>query len=363
MFRSILFSFYLVLAAGGVLVQAQSTTFHESHFGGPKSQRPHQTSMPMPMSMPLVAPLLIEDSTYQSSITMVNELTMAVQGTVIAKGQDGSELARKVITFAPHSQSVLTVSDLLTSKKEQAVGSIELDPDPMVAMNMPIAAQLSIVNTRGTPEASFEEEFITVNPELPSQYRAVVPAAAGSTAIALLRTAMSAQNVSLRCVQENGRSVTQTAHLARGQLMILQACEKAPAFDSMTDDFEAIFRPGNNLPSPAALDVETDGAAGSLAVWGIAVAAEKHQASIALNFSNPAALHTAETIFAGVPIGAADLLPGDSFTPQLAIADFGAKPSNVSVFYAATVNDSTHVETVASLSCPPAQCRASRCRS
>src|SRR6201996_3899203 len=146
-----------LLMAGAVALtcQAQSTAFHESHFGGPKSQSPHQTSMPMPMSMPLVAPLFIEDSRYQSSITMVNELTMAVQGTVIARGQDGSELARKVITFPPHSQSVLAISDLLSSRREQAVGSIELDPDPMFAMNMPIAAQLSIVNTHGTPETSF----------------------------------------------------------------------------------------------------------------------------------------------------------------------------------------------------------------
>ncbi len=72
----------------------------------------------------------------------------------------------------------------------------------------------------------------------------------------------------------------------------------------------------------------------SLAIWGLAAIA--NGAEIALNFTDASSLLTKETVFAGVPVGTADLLPGDTFIPDLVVANYGTSATSVSVSYNST---------------------------
>lgn len=302
------------------------------------------------MAMPLVAPLFVENDGYQSTITMVNELTKAVHGTLLARAQDGAELSRKVILFPAHSQTSLAVSDLLGGPGVQRViGSIELDPDPMEVTSMAIAAQLSIVDNRTAPATYFEEEFLMVDPSMPSSYRAVVPPTLASPTLALFSTEDSPQHVDVACTAEASRvAAHKSFSLPARQTLLVSACGDPPS--NAEPSLEAAFQPAKTQATPLALSIQTDAPPGSLAVWGVSAIGQNHPAEIALNVVNPESLKTKETVFAGVPIGTADLLPGDNFTPDLAIANYGTSPANVTVSYSSMQADTPETKTVATVS-------------
>ncbi len=135
-------------------------------------RNPNQASTEMKMSMPLIAPLFVQYDGYESSITMVNELTALVHGTVIATAPDGSSLRPKS-TYVSGTQSGFVESFRATQQPERGPHprSLELDPNPSEVTSMALAAQLSIVDNRTVPATYLEEEFITVDPMLTSQYR------------------------------------------------------------------------------------------------------------------------------------------------------------------------------------------------
>lgn len=312
-----------------------------------------QAKAGMPMSMPLVAPLFLQGNGYESSLTIINELTKAVNGIVIARAADGSELGRKAIQFGPHSQTIVAVSELLTNATGGATnGSIELVPDPMVAMDMPIAAQLSIVSNRTMPTTYLEEEFISVDAHLASRYRAVAPSAVGSPTVALLSTSMSQQHVEIRCLGEHAPKTSRSVELQANQMQLVPACDGQGTLDTLQDDIGSAVQPPKNAAA-IALDISTNASPGSLAVWGVSAVGREHKTKVALNFTNAAASRSKDTIFAGVPVGRADLFPGEVFKPALAVANYGTKPATVSVSYSSMVADAPQMRKVAAVSLAP----------
>ena len=283
--------------------RAQQATSKQASHGIAHPRNPNQQpAADMPMSMPLVAPFFVENDGYQSSITMVNELTKGIHGTVIARAGDGSELGRKLVMLPAHSRMVLAVSELLGgSEARQITGSLELIPDPMEAEGMPIAAQLSIVGNRTMPPTHLEEEFLSVDPHVPSQYRAVVPPTVSSPTVALFSTSASQQHVAIKCLAEDGSVTRRSVDLGAWQMSAIPACNGREAFDSARSGFETVFEATRDKPTAVGIDVSTDASPGSLAVWGVSGIGREHNAKIALNFTNVSTLRSKETIFAGVP--------------------------------------------------------------
>jgi hypothetical protein len=64
-------------------------------------------------------------------------------------------------------------------------------------------------------------------------------------------------------------------------------------------------------------------------------------------------LKSSNTVFAGVPIGGADVLPGDSFTPEIAIANSSSQPAAAQVLYSVTSDSGTDGRVIKSVSVPP----------
>ncbi|MGH9583365.1 MAG: hypothetical protein ACRD4O_10555 [Bryobacteraceae bacterium] len=272
---------------------AQKTSKHGAIVPA-QPRNPNMKVTDMNMTMPLVAPFFIENGGYQSTITLVNELTKTVHGTITARAPDGTVLAQKVITFAPKSQTDLAVSDLLGGLAARRItGSLELDPNPQEVTSMAIAAQLSIVDNRTAPATYFEEEFLMLDPMMSSQYRAVVPPTAASPRVALFSTSDSPQSVDLECFSEQGSSMFhKSVELGPHQMRLVPACEMQPADHA---PFESAFRRVHSAPAALAISVQTNAPPGSLGVWGVSSIGMRHRTEIALNFEDAASLKTRET--------------------------------------------------------------------
>jgi hypothetical protein len=308
----------------------------------------------MPMTMPMVAPFFVQDSEYQSMVTMVNEIASTVHATLIVRSMDGTELGRKVIAFPPHSRIVQNLSSILGADTPQRImGSIELDPNPAEVTSMGIAAQLSAARTT-IPAASLEEEFLMVDMSMPSSFRAVVPSTFKSTSVAMFNTGDMPEHATVACSTEAGANFSTLVTLAPHQMVLNGACDRKAEQNTLAID-QDLANPRNSR-SAAAISVTTDGMPGSLAVWGMAQLGEGN-GPIALNFTNSSALKTAETIFAGVPIGSADLLPGHSFKPALAVANFSGSPRNVTVSYNTMLSGAPSTTKVSTLQLQPMSVR------
>jgi hypothetical protein len=70
------------------------------------------------------------------------------------------------------------------------------------------------------------------------------------------------------------------------------------------------------------------------------------------NFADAGTFRSGNTVFTGVPVGAATYLPGTLFTPQVALANFSAKPVNATVQFARTTDSGPEASAVATVSVP-----------
>lgn len=84
----------------------------------------------------------------------------------------------------------------------------------------------------------------------------------------------------------------------------------------------------------------TTGKPGESAVYGFALRGGRESSTYAaLNFSDVGLLRSSNTVFTGVPVGRSDLLSNESFSPEIALVNFGTQPAEVKVLYA-TMNES-----------------------
>lgn len=288
---------------------------------------------PTRMTMPLVAPVFIEDQNHESVLRMVNELKATVHATVIATAPDGSAIAQQVITFPPHTEQILKLRDLLKrSGMEQATGSVQVIPNPMEVQSMAIAAQLSITDNRSSPPSYLEEELLSPDPSMPSDYRIAVPALR-SPVVALLSTSAKPQSVNITCLHSAAPETVRTLELQPEHLVITPACVASsgptPALSAMFDE----ETPGSTDRSEA-MAIEVSGAPGTFAAWGAASTDSRQtRTRLSLNFINAAALRSPDMIFAGVPVGPTELLDNEDLHPEIAIANFSSAQAHVSVLY------------------------------
>jgi hypothetical protein len=315
----------------------------------------------MQMAMPLYAPLFIENHDYQSTLTMVSEVSQTVHATVIAKRADASTIAEQVVAFAPHSQVVVQLRDLLKpTGVTEAIGSVQVVPDPMEVHTMAIAAQLSIADTRQSPPTYFEEELLSPDSMQPTEYRAVTPSATRSPSVALLNTAGAAETLIVSCLKTNGASTRQDYSVGPGQLALAQACDARNDEADALQTFEAAAGKGGD-PHPVAVDVSSTAGMGTFAVWGIAdTASGATHSRISLNFANSAVAKSRLTVFPGVPVGVADLLASESFAPDLALANFGLRPAHVTISYSSMEAGNAQVQPIATLTVPPGTVQAAK---
>jgi len=97
----------------------------------------------------------------------------------------------------------------------------------------------------------------------------------------------------------------------------------------------------------------TDGPPGSFAAVGLAPHhVEGGTFFTAVQFSSPSGAKTSTTVFPGLPVGHATLLPGGDYVPELSVANFSGSPAHVTVKYSQTTGDTPEVKTVTTLVVP-----------
>ncbi|MGH7867419.1 MAG: hypothetical protein ACREP9_07240, partial [Candidatus Dormibacteraceae bacterium] len=91
----------------------------------------------------------------------------------------------------------------------------------------------------------------------------------------------------------------------------------------------------------------TTAPAGDLIGYGFAVYRDDRGPYFSsLNLTDPAAILSSSTVFTGIPGGPTDLFQRTSFSPELAISNFSAKPAQVSVTLATTTAGKTKADKV-----------------
>lgn len=287
----------------------------------------------------LVAPLFIETAAFTSTITMVNELSFGVTAQVVLFDRNGGQITSQTVALPAHSREAVLVGDLLRAANSgETMGSVEVLPDPATVVTMAIAAQLSITGFGANAGQQIEEEFLTVGMPGSGVLRSAGASLVGTPVIALKNTAAAAQTATIACITEKGAATGQRVQLRAGGSALLRACTSSsnasvsPLDDTLTPPARAAAAPG-----AFGVSVAGSGQPGSLVAFGFSWRGAASGAMLSSqNFVDAGTFRSGNTVFTGVPVGAASHLPGALFTPRVAVANFGAKPVNAKVLFART---------------------------
>src|SRR5450755_884141 len=304
----------------------------------------------------LVAPLFIETAGFTSTITMVNELSFSVTAPVVLFDRNGARITSQTVALPAHSRQAVLVSRLLRAANSgETMGSVEVLPDPAKVVTMAIAAQLSTTGSGASIGQQIEEEFLMADAQSSGVLRSAGASLVGNPVVAIKNTAATAQTATISCITEKGAATQQQAQLAAGGWALLQACTTSPN--------AAVGLIGDVLTSPVkaaadlgafGLSVAGSGKPGSLPVFGFSWHGAARGAMLSSqNFMDAGIFRSGNTVFTGVPVGAATNLPGAFFKPQLALTNFGAEPVNATVQFSRTSDSSPEASKVATVSVPP----------
>ena len=307
------------------------------------------------MPQVLAAPLFIEAAGFTSTITMVSELNFAVTAQVVLFDRNGAQITSQTVSFPAHSRQTVLVGDWLhQANSAETMGSVEVLPDPAKVVTMAIAAQLSITGSGASIGQHIEEEFLMAGMSGSGVLRSAGASLVSKPIVALRNTAAAAQTATISCITEKGAATRQQVKLAAGGWALLQACTSSSnAAVSLIGD--ALASPAQAAPDPGAFGVSVAGTGkpGSLAAFGFSWHGAARGAMLSSqNFVDAGTFHSGNTVFTGVPVGAATYLPGAFFTPQVALANFGAKPVNATVLFSRTTGSGPEPSNVAAVSVP-----------
>ncbi len=166
----------------------------------------------------------------------------------------------------------------------------------------------------------------------------------GSPFVAVKNTSASPQTATVSCFTESD-SASQQVQLAAEGWALLRVC--AGSSSNPAGIFGDALVPATQEAANRGafgLSVTGSGKAGTLSVFGLAWRGALTGAILSSqNFADVGTLRSGNTVFTGVPVGVANYLPGATFTPQLAMTNFGTKPVNASVLFARTTDSGPEI--------------------
>lgn len=316
----------------------------------PASQK--STSKTPSLSMPMVAPVFLEDAEFTSTVTLVNDAIQDLSARVLVLDPHGVAAAQKEFHLPGHTSLPIRIHDLLEeSGSAVTTGSVIVMPQPMPGM--PIGGQLSITSRAGSIPSYIEEEMLMPDEKTtPGTYRTSALAVKGSPIIALKSLAQTTQTVTLECFSEKAVPTKGTVQLSSGESILVAACDvsqtgRAAISEAMSDN-PSVDR------GAVGVAITTTAPSGDLIGYGFAAYLDDRGPYFtSLNLTDPAAMVSSNTIFTGVPAGPTDVLLRTSFHPELAISNFSVKPAQVSVTMARTTAGKTKASVVQTLVLPP----------
>lgn len=162
--------------------------------------------------------------------------------------------------------------------------------------------------------------------------RAVADAGQGSPIVGITSVVASAQKVTIQCFGASGQVFSKIVSFPPWGTLVAPACNNAQG-----DPLDA--EPGGNghlqsrdaHPQARGISLTTDAAIGLAPHHG-----EDGTFFTAVPFSDSKGAKTSTTVFPGLPVGSATLLPGGQYVPELSVANFSSSPAHVTVQYSQT---------------------------
>ncbi len=305
--------------------------------------------------MPLIAPLFIQNGQMSTTVTIVSAMARATTVDVVLLDQTGVAVTQQTYPLNGHAQLVVKVGDLLQAAGSGVyMGSVKIETDAQAEMNMSVLGQVSITGTaRGLP-VYFEEEFPMAQPSDTGVFRATAPAVLGYPVLALRSTSKNYQTVTENCFYEHGGAAQSTLQLAPGAVALSGACGAGSASGGPLASLDAGWNQTTlDNKGAAGIEVTSTGGAGALCVYGFAISGQPSGPVYAsLNFTDAGSVNTANTVFAGVPVGQGGPLGSDVFAPALGLTNFGTTPVKATVTLAVTGANGPNGQTLATLTVP-----------
>ena len=214
-----------------------------------------------------------------------------------------------------------------------------------------VIGQMSITFSGSQQPSYLEYEPARPSPSDSLVLNAVADKGEGSPVVGITSVAASAQNVTIQCFGTSGPAFSKTVAVPAWGTIVTQACDNARgdplAVEPVYPQNQAVY------PQARGISLTSDAPPGSFAAAGFAPhVTENGTFFTAVPFSDPKGAQTSTTVFPGLPVGHATLLPGGDYAPELSVANFSSTPAHVTVKYSQTTGDTPEVKTVATLLVP-----------
>jgi hypothetical protein len=299
-----------------------------SAFAATHPKQRQQSSEMMPM--PIVAPLFIEGSHFSSDITVVNDGMDSSKVTIELFDESGKNVGTRSMTLEGHSQSVLHVSDLITTpnpgSRNRVIGSVQIMPEIAT-----VAAQLSLTYDRPGAPLHIEEEFSMPSETSPAEFRGVAASVIGSPIIALKNNSQRNLTFTVQCVLESRSAAARTVELKPMELRLSQPCSGSKEDDNGM--FEPPHPPESQLRGAVGVSISSDATEEELAVYGFARSKFEGEPKLSsMFFMAPKDLNSSQTGYVGVAMGKTETRSGKKYSSELSLSNFSS--DDVSVFVA-----------------------------
>ncbi len=310
-----------------------------------------QASAPQPSAArpPLVYPLFLVDERFSSTLVMVNPVDASTYAEVFVRDAGGRDLARKRVSFAPHSRQSVEIGDLLREVNlSSARGSVVVRENPNLKSPV-LAGALSMTYRADQGNVFLDEERAVLGAGSADTLRAVTGPLQGAPLVALASLSPVVQHVTVACTFSAGQGSSRTLTLPAGQTSLIKSCgEILP--DNVTAG-EGLGNSPSQDSGPMGIEISSDGKPGVLGAF--AIGSGRGGSSIhSIDFASTSATNSATSIFPGLPIGSVPLLPNGAYAPQISVANFASVPRHVTVRLAASGNGSEELRTVKEISLP-----------
>ncbi len=165
------------------------------------------------------------------------------------------------------------------------------------------------------------------------------------------------QHVKVECLKEDGNTASKEITLAPGETLLADACASAgtPEINLGNDLFAGTDHARHG---PRGIRLTSDARPGSFAAFAIAPHlknGDRYLSSIL--FADPKLVHSANTVFAGVPVGPTSLLPEGRYTPEISVVNFSTSEIHINATFALTSRGAPNTQEVGHLTVPPGSSR------
>lgn len=316
-----------IVAAGAAQITASEATVKTAA----ATQKPGDMSMPMNTS--LVAPLVIDSADWSSVLTLVNESKASAHARISLHSAGGNEAIpiTQMLELPGHSSVRMSIQTLLAGREMDFWGSLTVDvQEPKIAKNMAVAAQLTLIGRGNLTGQSADEELVI--PMAGGSLKAV--AWSQKTLIAIRNAGMQLAHATISCV-DHGNLHQSTLSIAAGETQLLQGCKTDDVRSALPDLSSAATveqRRAEVLDPDHGLAYQVSSASSELAVYGLSLSFKRqsfHATPVIFTHQNE--FTSQSTVFAGIPIGLYEPLPGVVLTPELVLANFTLVTHHVAV--------------------------------